>query len=302
MPPAPRRPRLDAARLPVTCHCVKCKGMMTRTTIEAERHIQQWGHHDEGESSRVASDRGREVHTRSRLVVRDILRRGFIQFSMSAIQDFTTLLRTNRARTPMPPPVDSEVFRRALETLDISALFTPPTSIPASSAVPPPDLGMDVQPEPKVEPEIQPPEVQPEVHDQPEVQPEIQHTVEPIASVESHHPSAEVHAVAGESILVVERYVAEDQDDDTSGHAGIVPEFEMYPRRLREAIETGGMLRYESDPNPPVVEEDVISSEDEIVGGLQDEEEAMADLFTEWFPPEPPTGNTLLLINFVQSS
>ncbi|KAL3686449.1 hypothetical protein R1sor_009023 [Riccia sorocarpa] len=221
MPPAPRRPRLDAARLPVTCHCVKCKGMMTRTAIEAERHIQQWGRHDEGESSRVASDRGREVHTRSRPVIRDILRRGFIQLSMSAIQDFTTLLRTNRARTPIPPPVDSEVFRRALETLDISALFTPPTSVPASSAVPPPDLGMDVQPEPEVEPEIQPPEVQPEVHDQPEVQPEIQHIVEPIASVESHHPSAEVHAVAGESILVVERYVAEDRDDDTSGHAGI---------------------------------------------------------------------------------
>ncbi|KAL3690087.1 hypothetical protein R1sor_016396 [Riccia sorocarpa] len=61
MPPAPRRPRLDAARLPVTCHCVKCKGMMTRTAIEAERHIQQWGRHDEGESSRVASDRGREM-------------------------------------------------------------------------------------------------------------------------------------------------------------------------------------------------------------------------------------------------
>ncbi|KAL3688514.1 hypothetical protein R1sor_014823 [Riccia sorocarpa] len=296
---------------------------------------------------------------------------------MSAIQDFTTLLRTNRARTPIPPPVDSEVYRRALETLDISALFTPPTSVPASSAVPPPDLGMDVQPEPEVEPEIQPEiqplEVQPEVHDQPE----IQHTVEPIASVESHHPSAEVHAVAGESILVVERYVAEDRDDDTSGHAGIVessrssrifpppytpprtrppeetrpslfpyagpvyshdewlvlvaahhagfrtylldvdswrgssmpreeyryvPAFEMYPRRLREAIETGGMLRYESDPDPPIVEEDVISSEDEDVGGLQDEEEAMDDLFTEWFPPEPPTSNTLLLINFVQSS
>ncbi|KAL3686230.1 hypothetical protein R1sor_004252 [Riccia sorocarpa] len=253
MPPAPRRPRLDAARLPVTCHCVKCKGMMTRTAIEAERHIQQWGRHDEGESSRVASDRGREVHTRSRPVVRDILRRGSIQFSMSAIQDFTTLLRTNRARTSIPPPVDSEVFRRALETLDISALFTPPTSVPASSAVPPPDLGMDVQPEPEVEPEvepeIQPPEVQPEVHDQPEV-----------------------------------------------------PAFEMYPRRLGEAIETGGMLRYESDPDAPVVEEDVISSEDEDVGGLQDEEEAMDDLFTEWFPPEPPTGNTLLLINFVQSS
>ncbi|KAL3691578.1 hypothetical protein R1sor_005229 [Riccia sorocarpa] len=243
MPLAPRRPRLDAARLPVTCHCVKCKGMMTRTAIESERHIQQWGRHDEGESSRVASDRGREVHTRSRPVVRDILRRGFIQFSMSAIQDFTTLLRTNRARTPIPPPVDSEVFRRALETLDISALFTLPTSLPASLAVPPPDLGMDVQPEPEVEPEIQPPEVQPKV-----------------------------------------------------------PAFEMYPRRLREAIETGGMLRYESDPDPPVVEEDVISSEDEDVGGLQDEEDAMDDLFTEWFPPEPPTGNTLLLINFVQSS
>ncbi|KAL3678427.1 hypothetical protein R1sor_021383 [Riccia sorocarpa] len=233
MPPAPRRPCLDAARLPVICHCVKCKGMMTRTVIEAEQHIQQWGRHDEGESSRVASDRGREVHTRSRPVVRDILRRGFIQFSMSAIQDFTTLLRTNRARTPIPPPVDSEIFRRALETLDISALFTPPTSVPASSAVPPPDLGMDVQPEPEVEP---------------------------------------------------------------------VPAFEMYPRRLREAIETDGMLRYESDPDPPVVEEDVISSEDEDVGGLQGEEEAMDDLFTVWFHPEPPTGNTLLLINFVQSS
>ncbi|KAL3676540.1 hypothetical protein R1sor_026488 [Riccia sorocarpa] len=265
---------------------------------------------------------------------------------MSAIQDFTTLLRTNRARTPILPPVDSEVFCRALETLDISALFTPPTSVPASSAVPPPDLGMDVQPEPEVEPEIEPSEVQPEVHDQPEVQ----HIVEPTATVESHHPSAEVHGIVGESILVVERYVVEDQDEDTSGHAGIVessrcpnlagyinsvvgtrrptrepnvmwvliedppasygrrnlefhvPAFEMYPRRLREAIETGGMLRYESDPDPPVVEEDVISSEDEDVGGLQDEEDAMADLFTEWFPPEPQTGNTLLLINFVQSS
>ncbi|KAL3687244.1 hypothetical protein R1sor_013553 [Riccia sorocarpa] len=78
-----------------------------------------------------------------------------------------------------------------------------------------------------------------------------------------------------------------------------VSAFEVYPRRLGEAIETGGMLRYESDPDPPIVEEDVISSEDEEVGGLQDEEDAMADLFTEWFLPEPPTGNTLVLINFV---
>ncbi|KAL3688208.1 hypothetical protein R1sor_014517 [Riccia sorocarpa] len=165
---------------------------------------------------------------------------------MSAIQDFTTLLCTNRARTPIPPPVDSEVFRQALETLDISVLFTPPTSVPASPAVPPPDLGMDLQPEPEVEPKIEPQEVQPEVHDQPEVQ----HIVELTASVKSHHPSTEV------------------------------PALEMYPRRLREATKTGGMLRYESHPDPPVFEEDVISSEDEDFGGLQDEEDAMADLFT----------------------
>ncbi|KAL3675868.1 hypothetical protein R1sor_025816 [Riccia sorocarpa] len=80
------------------------------------------------------------------------------------------------------------------QTADGSSFYTP-TSVPASSAVPPPDLGMDVQPVP----EIEPPEVQLEVHDQPEVQPEVQHIVEPIASVESHHPSTEVHGVAGES-------------------------------------------------------------------------------------------------------
>ncbi|KAL3693615.1 hypothetical protein R1sor_007266 [Riccia sorocarpa] len=50
-PRLPQRPRLEDARLPVTCHCAKCKGLTTKTAIEAERHIQQWGRHDEGESS-----------------------------------------------------------------------------------------------------------------------------------------------------------------------------------------------------------------------------------------------------------
>ncbi|KAL3676545.1 hypothetical protein R1sor_026493 [Riccia sorocarpa] len=128
---------------------------------------------------------------------------------MSAIQDFATQLRTNRARTPVPPPVDPEVFRRALETLDISALFTPPTSVPASLAVPPPELAMHIQPEPEVEPEVDP-----------VVEPEVEHIMEPTASVESHHPSADVHGVVGESIVVVERYVAPHQDEGTSGVIG----------------------------------------------------------------------------------
>ncbi|KAL3676364.1 hypothetical protein R1sor_026312 [Riccia sorocarpa] len=96
-PPLPQRPRLEAARLPVTCHCAKCKGLTTKTAIEAERHIQQWGRHDEGESSQAASSRRREVQSRSRPAVRDILRHSFIQFSLSAIHDFATQLRTNRA-------------------------------------------------------------------------------------------------------------------------------------------------------------------------------------------------------------
>ncbi|KAL3687568.1 hypothetical protein R1sor_013877 [Riccia sorocarpa] len=183
---------------------------MTKTAVEAARHIQQWGRHDEGESSRAASDRRGEVQSRSRPAIRDILRHRFIQFSKTAIQDFSTQLPTNRARTPMPQPVDPEMFRRALETLDISALFTPPTSVPASLSVPPPDLARHAQPEPEVEPEVEP------VVD-PVVEPEVEHIMEPTASVESHHPSTEVHGVVGESIVVVERYVAPHRDDDTSG-------------------------------------------------------------------------------------
>ncbi|KAL3698624.1 hypothetical protein R1sor_012700 [Riccia sorocarpa] len=205
-PSLPQRSRLDAARLPVTCHCAKCKGMMTKTAIEAERHIQQWGRHDEGESSRAASDRRGEVQSRSRPAIRDILRHRFIQFSMTAIQDFSTQLRTSRARTPMPQPVDSEVFRRALETLDISALFTSPTSVPASLAVPRPDLARHAQPELEVERQVDP-----------VVAPVVEPEVEPTINVESHHPSTEIHGVVGELIMVVERYVAPHRDDDTSG-------------------------------------------------------------------------------------
>ncbi|KAL3676204.1 hypothetical protein R1sor_026152 [Riccia sorocarpa] len=229
-PSLPQRPRLDAARLPVTCHCAKCKGMMTKTAIEAARHIQQWGRHDEGESSRAASDRRGEVQSRSRPAIRDILRHRFIQFSMTAIQDFSTQLRTNRARTPMPQPVDPEVFRRALETLDISALFTPPTSVPASLAVPPPDLARHAQPEPEVEPEVDP-VVDPVVA--PVDEPEVEHIMEPTVSVESHHPSTDVHGVAGESIMVVERYVAPHRDDGTSGCSRISPPPITPPRTRR---------------------------------------------------------------------
>ncbi|KAL3682887.1 hypothetical protein R1sor_000909 [Riccia sorocarpa] len=63
----------------------------------------------------------------------------------------------------------------------------------------------------------------------------------------------------------------------------------MYPRRLRETIQNAGMLRYESPTDPQIFEEHITSSEDGDFDGLQDEEDAMADLFTEWFPPEPPT-------------
>ncbi|KAL3697759.1 hypothetical protein R1sor_011835 [Riccia sorocarpa] len=210
VPSLPQRPRLDAARLPITCHCAKCKGMMIKTTIEAARHMQQWGRHDEGESSRAASDCKGEVQSRSRVAIRDILRHRFIQFSMTVIQEFATQLRINRARTPMPQPIDQEVFCRALETLDISALFTPPTSVPASLAVPPPDLARHAQPEPEVELEVDP------IVD-PVVEPEVEHIMEPTVSVESHHPSTEVHGVVGESIMVVERYVAPHRDDGTSG-------------------------------------------------------------------------------------
>ncbi|KAL3702574.1 hypothetical protein R1sor_020596 [Riccia sorocarpa] len=270
-PPLPQRPRLEDARLPVTCHCAKCKGLTTKTAIEAEQHIQQWRRHDEGESSRAASGRRREVQSRSRLAVRDILRHRFIQFSLSAIQDFATQLRTNHARTPVPQPVDPEMFRRALETMDISALFTPRTSVPASSAVPPPDLARHAQPEPEVDPEVDPAV-------DPVVEPEVEHIMKPTASVESHHPSTEVHGVVGESIVVVEGYVAPHRDDDTSGCSRVSPP-PMTP------------------PHPQIFEEHVTSSEDRDFDGLQDEEDAMADLFTEWFPPEPPTGNTLLLLN-----
>ncbi|KAL3675657.1 hypothetical protein R1sor_025605 [Riccia sorocarpa] len=199
---------------------------MTKTAVEAARHIQQWGCHDEGESSRIASDRRGEVQSRSRPAIRDILRHCFIQFSMTAIQDFSTQLRTNRARTPMPQPVDPEVFRRALETLDISALFTPPTSVPASLSVPPPDLARHAQPEPEVEPEVDP------VID-PVVEPEVEHVMEPTVSVESHHPSTEVHGVEGESIMVVERYVAPHRDDGTSGCSRISPPPVTPPRTRR---------------------------------------------------------------------
>ncbi|KAL3698625.1 hypothetical protein R1sor_012701 [Riccia sorocarpa] len=50
------------------------------------------------------------------------------------------------------------------------------------------------------------------------------------------------------------------------------------------------MLRYESPTDPQIFEEQVTSSEDGDFDGLRDEEDAIADLFTEWFPPEPPTG------------
>ncbi|KAL3689917.1 hypothetical protein R1sor_016226 [Riccia sorocarpa] len=69
MPPAPRRPCLDAARLPVICHCVKCKGMMTRTVIEAEQHIQQWGRH-ESNLQLVRAERGIKVASVASCVTR----------------------------------------------------------------------------------------------------------------------------------------------------------------------------------------------------------------------------------------
>ncbi|KAL3689791.1 hypothetical protein R1sor_016100 [Riccia sorocarpa] len=65
--------------------------------------------------------------------------------------------------------------------------------------------------------------------------------------------------------------------------------FEVYSRRLRETIQHAGMLRYESPTDPQIFEEHVTSFEDGDFDGLRDEEDAMADLFTEWFSPEPPT-------------
>ncbi|KAL3683219.1 hypothetical protein R1sor_001241 [Riccia sorocarpa] len=47
----------------------------------------------------------------------------------------------------------------------------------------------------------------------PVVEPEVEHIMEPTVSVESHHPSTEVHGVSVESIMVVERYVAPHRDD-----------------------------------------------------------------------------------------
>ncbi|KAL3687658.1 hypothetical protein R1sor_013967 [Riccia sorocarpa] len=161
--PLPQRSRLEDARLPVTCHCAKCKGLTTKTAIEAERHIQQWGRHDEGESSRAASG----------------------------------------------------------QTMDISALFTPRTSVPASSTMPPPDLARHAQSEPKVEPVVDP-----------MVEPEVEHIMEPTASVESHHPSTEVHGIVGESIVVIERYVAPHRDDGTFGCSRNSPP-PMTPPRTR---------------------------------------------------------------------
>ncbi|KAL3690629.1 hypothetical protein R1sor_016938 [Riccia sorocarpa] len=120
---------------------------MTKTAIEAARHIQRWGRHDEEESSRAASD------------------------------------------------------RRGEKLWNISALFTPPTSVPASLSVLPPDLARHAQPEPKVEPEVDP-MVDPVVD--PVIEPEVEHIMEPSVSVESHHPSTDVHGVVGESIMVVE--------------------------------------------------------------------------------------------------
>ncbi|KAL3677952.1 hypothetical protein R1sor_020908 [Riccia sorocarpa] len=152
------------------------------------------------------------------------------RFNMTAIQDFSTQLRTNRARTPMPQPVDPEVFCRALETLDISALFTPPTSVPASLAMPPPDLARHAQPEPEVEPEVDP-VVDPVVAPMDEL--EVEHIMEPTVKVESHHPSTDVHGVAGESIMVVKRYVAPHRDDSTSGCSRISPPPITPPRTRR---------------------------------------------------------------------
>ncbi|KAL3685581.1 hypothetical protein R1sor_003603 [Riccia sorocarpa] len=216
---------------------------MTKTAVEAARHIQQWGRHDEGESSRAASDRRGEVQSRSRPAIRDILRHRFIQFSKTAIQDFSTQLRTNRARTPMPQPVDPEVFHRALETLDISALFTPPTSVPASLLVPPPDLARHAQPEPEIEPEV-------ELVVDPVVEPEVEHIMEPTASVESHHPSTEVHGVVGESIVVVERYVAPHRDDDTSGCSRISPPPITPPRTGSQSLAAdNSLLQRRLDPH-----------------------------------------------------
>ncbi|KAL3684417.1 hypothetical protein R1sor_002439 [Riccia sorocarpa] len=300
---------------------------------------------------------------------------------MTAIQDFSTQLRTSRARTSMPQPVDPEVFRRALETLDISSLFTPSTSVPASLAVPPPDLARHAQPEPEVERQVDP------LVD-PVVAPVVEPEVEPTVNVESHHPSTEVHGVVGESIMVVERYVTPHRDDDTSGCSRISPppltpprtrrgwrgsqslvaddslvlhipsrvvrrgirlrgeaariyrEFDLASLELPPSIPIGeevsvwghrwivrqytrstcwswafcmcpnlagyinsviGTRRSQREPNvmwvliedPPasswIFEEHVTSSEDGDFDGLQDEEDAMDDLFAEWFPTEPPT-------------
>ncbi|KAL3696635.1 hypothetical protein R1sor_010711 [Riccia sorocarpa] len=57
--------------------------------------------------------------------------------------------------------------------------------------------------------------------------------MEPTASVESHHPSTEVHGAVGESIVVVERCVAPHRDDDTSGCSRISPPPITSPRTRR---------------------------------------------------------------------
>ncbi|KAL3689491.1 hypothetical protein R1sor_015800 [Riccia sorocarpa] len=75
-----------------------------------------------------------------------------------------------------------------------------------------------------------------------------------------------------------------------------VPDFEILPRRLRQSIQSAGLLRqetYTDVPTSPTYSDEHDVSHDDLEDlDLQQEEAAMADLFTEWFPPEPPRGPT----------
>ncbi|KAL3689490.1 hypothetical protein R1sor_015799 [Riccia sorocarpa] len=150
--PAPQRPRLDPAALRVICKCNKCKGKIMKTAAEQHRHILEWGRYDVGESSCAASSRRREVHTRSRRSFREMMRQRFFESSIAAVEEFGRSFRASQpACTPESPPMDDEMFRRALETLDISSLFAPVRSVPDPPPPPPSDSESDSQPMPEPE-------------------------------------------------------------------------------------------------------------------------------------------------------
>ncbi|KAL3687019.1 hypothetical protein R1sor_013328 [Riccia sorocarpa] len=83
-----------------------------------------------------------------------------------------------------------------------------------------------IQPEVPVEPDLP---IQPEVPVEPDlpIQPEV-----PVQPEVLGGPFAEVHGIAGESILVVEGYVAQDLDEDTTGCSGEItpPPEEITPQ------------------------------------------------------------------------